>query len=315
MIAVPTVPSNPSNRPKRPIVLAGPTGVGKSDLAVGLAIRLDGEIVGADAFQIYSGLGLLTAQPDAGTRSRIPHHLVGCIPPTESFDVARYLREARDAIGAVQSRGKTPIVAGGTGLYLRALFSGLDESPPPDPVLRKALAEMPLHDLVGRLQSIDPEGAATVDLRNPRRVQRAIEIVEGSGGQSLLALRTGRRKVSGDWGGFVLLRERDDLNRRIEANVQRMFAAGVIDEVARLGEIGPTAGLAIGWREIRRLLAGEMTREDCIGSIVRSTRQYAKRQMTWFRNQLDFPALNLSGEEGLSPAIEAIAGKSRNAEN
>jgi len=270
-------------------IIAGPTAVGKSDLAVAVAERCGGEIVGADAFQIYRGLDLLTAKPSSELRARVPHHLVGEIPLTQSFDVAQYLALAREHITAVRARQQIPIVVGGTGMYLRALMRGLADLPGADATIRAGLETRPLTDLQRQLAELDPEGARHIDLQNPRRVIRALEV----------CLLTGRPFSSfrEQWSaetpprcGVVLTLERELLHARIERRTAAMFDTGVLEEVAQCGKLGPTAGQVLGLREIQAHLHGEISRAQCIAAVSQATRQYAKRQMTWFRRE---PALEM----------------------
>ena len=157
-------------------LILGPTAVGKSDIAAAVAERCGGEIVSADAFQVYAGLDLLTAKPTAEVRARVRHHLVGEIPLTQSWDVAQWLDAARSRIAEIHARGHVAIVAGGTGLYIRALTRGLADLPPASPELRAELEAQPLAELARRLAELDPEGASRIDLKNPRRVVRALEV-------------------------------------------------------------------------------------------------------------------------------------------
>jgi tRNA dimethylallyltransferase len=292
--------------PAETIILAGPTGAGKTALSLLLASRLEGEIVGADAFQLYRGLPILTAQPSTEERAMIPHHLVGCIDPGESYDAARYGREALESIRNVVARGKRPIVVGGTGLYLKALLGGLDELPPRDHNLRSELARLDLPDLVERLRGLDPEGTANVDLANRRRVERALEIVILTG----RPLNRNRGRVTTPPGvhGFLISRDREDLAARIASNVRTMFAKGVESEVAACPAecTGPTASKTLGLDDIRALLAGNVSREECIERITVATRRYAKRQMTWFRGQHDFAAIGLCDSFGPEEAVKKI---------
>jgi tRNA dimethylallyltransferase len=277
--------------------------VGKSSVALELAGRLGAEIVGADAFQIYAGLPILTAQPDEEALRRVPHHLVGCVPLAEAFDVQRYAVAARAAIEDILARGRPVIVAGGTGLYFRALIDGLSPTPAADPVLRAELEEMPLPALIERLRAADAAAPAQVDLRNKRRVTRAIEIVELSG-RPLGEFRAASR---GQAQGLLLVRDREDLRRRIEASVRGMFDRGVEDEVRAASALaGPTASRAIGFVEIQALLAGRLTRAECEERMIVATRQYAKRQLTWFRGQTSFPTLDLTGMQ--TSAVERALG-------
>ena len=286
--------------PAETILIAGPTGVGKTDLSLRLAGELDGEIVGADAFQIYAGLSLLTAKPSEAARALIPHHLIGSVDPSEAYDAGRYLREALPIIRDIAARGKRPIVVGGTGLYFKALLGGLQELPTGDPALRAELQALPLPELIERLEALDPAAVGMVDLVNRRRVERALEILMLTGMPLAVSRRESQGPIPTPRGmgirTLLLTRNREELNARIEAHVQSMFYHGVEDEVAALPDqdVGPTASMTLGLREIRSLLRHEITRNEAIEAICSSTRRYAKRQMTWFGRQHDFPKLNLS---------------------
>lgn len=266
------------------LVIAGPTGAGKSEFACELAVRIGAEIICADAFQVYEGMATLTAQPSPSLCEKIPHHLYGVMSPTESFDAACYARKAREKISEIAKRGQTVLLVGGSGLYLRALFGGLDDAPAPDPELRASLANRSLEELVEQLSNADPEAASQVDLKNPRRVTRALEIVIQTG-KPLAASRKNAEIAAKACRGFLLTREPEELKERIAANVESMFQAGVISEVMALKNAGPTASRAIGFQEILRHSREEISQADMITEITRATRQYAKRQLTWFRNQ------------------------------
>jgi len=285
-----------------PIYLVGPTGAGKSSLACILAQEIGAEIIGADAFQVYAGLRCLTAQPKPDQTAVVRHHLVGGIPHTQAFDVSEYHRLATAAISEVQSRGLVPLVVGGTGLYVKALIGGLSLTPPADLSLRAILAEMNLPSLIERLGRIDPNALEIVDLKNRRRVERAIEICETSG-QPLSNFR-GRELPAAR--GALVNRDRADLHTRIAENVAYMFDAGVVNEVSMARNAGFTASQAIGFREICALLDGGISQAECKEKIMVATRQYARRQLTWFKHQSRFPELNLSTNPPLREIIDLV---------
>ncbi len=291
----------PDENCRAPFFLLGPTAVGKSALAVQFAERIGGEIIGADAFQIYAGLDVLSAKPAAELRLRVPHHLIGEVPLTTRFDVAQWLARAKECITDITARGRVPIVCGGTGLYIRALTHGLAPLPGADAALRASLEKEPLPSLAERLRSLDP--ATTVDLRNPRRVIRALEVCILTG----RPFSTFRSEWTGDAAprGVILSRPRDELHAAISARTEAMFSAGVIGEVASTGEVGPTAAQMLGLAEIREHIAGRLTREQCIAAIALATRQYAKRQLTWFRRERAFPWIDLSSFS--DPLAEALS--------
>jgi len=282
--------------------VTGPTGVGKSAFAVALAESLPAEIVGADAFQIYAGLPILTAQPTPDHLARVPHHLIGILPLDGHCDAAKYLALATEAIASIQDRGRIPILTGGTGLYLKALTHGLATLPPIPPDLRQEIAAMDLPDALARLQESDPAAPAQIDIRNPVRVRRALEIVLTTA-RPLAESRTTWKSAPSDFLGIVLERERDDLRARITAHVAAMFEQGVVEEVRHAENAGPGAARAIGFREIQNLLAGTITETACREQIVTATHRYAKRQVTWCRNQFAFPSLPLTPSTPLEESL------------
>jgi tRNA dimethylallyltransferase len=279
--------------PPNTFIVLGPTAVGKSELAVELAERVHGEIVGADAFQVYSGLDTLSAKPSSALRARVPHHLIGVVPLSASFDVAQYRAMAMECIAEIAGRGKTPIICGGAGMYVRALTHGLAETPPADAELRAKLAEEPLESLVQRLRDLDP--ASTVDEANPRRVIRALEVCILSG-RPFSSFRTEWTTAPGVR-GVILTRSRESLEARITARTAAMFTSGVLEEVEVAAELGPTAEKMLGLREIQGLLKGKFTRQECKERIIIATRRYAKRQMTWFRREQGYVWLDLDVEK------------------
>ena len=280
--------------------VVGPTAVGKTALAIELAEESDAEIVNADAFQVYRGLDVLTAKPEGEAQRHVRHHLLGQIPLSETMSAAIFRELACGALADIHLRKKNAIVVGGSGLYLKGITHGFDQVPPPDPKVREELSALPLKELAEQLRKLSPELAARTDLRNPRRVVRAIEIASANTvvpRASILAavvVRGPRSATAATALGVLLLRDRADLYQRINDRVNVMFRAGVEKEVRVLPEVGPTADSALGLEEIRALIAGQISREECIAKIQQATRRYAKRQLTWFRHQTSFPQLNLT---------------------
>jgi tRNA dimethylallyltransferase len=275
--------------------IVGPTAVGKTLLAIELAQQFDAEIVNADAFQIYRGLDILTAKPDSKARGRIWHHLLDQVSLAETMSAIRFGELASAALADIRSRGKNAIIAGGSGLYLKAITHGFDEVPPPDPRLRGELSALPLEELGLHLRDLNPQLAARTDLKNPRRVIRAIEIASYREENTVAGVvDAGPASTTPATVGVLVLRDRDDLYRRINERVNTMFREGVEEEVRALQDIGPTAANALGLKEIRALLGGQISRSECIVKIQQATRRYAKRQLTWFRHQTTFPQLNLT---------------------
>src|SRR5881409_1766288 len=293
--------------------IVGPTATGKSELAADVACEIGAEIVSADAFQIYRGLDLLTAKPDTSTLAKAPHHLIGATPLHEEMNAEKYRRAALRVIDEIHSRDKLAIVVGGSGLYIKTLTHGLRPLPESDPKLREKLNAMSLDELRSRLIELDSEAAGKIDMKNRRRVVRALEIclltgkpasaqrdqwpVAASLGEArrtrVMASPRGASHSEAATGVFVF-RDREELYARINQRVEAMFENGVIEEVRAAGLMGTTASQMIGLREIRELLDGKMSLMQCIAQIQQATRRYAKRQLTWFRRQTSFLPLNLS---------------------
>ena len=287
-----------------PFYIVGPTAVGKSEVAAEIAVAIGGEVIGADAFQVYRGLDVLTAKPDSAALKRVPHHLIGEIPLTQSFDVAQYREIASARIAAIANRGRVPVIVGGTGLYVRALTHGLAALPPADEALRAQLGEQPLAALQQQLRELDPAGAVHIDLHNPRRVIRALEVCLLTG-RPFSSFRL-QSKPAHPVRGVLLQRDRNALRERVTRRTEQMFAAGVVEEVRSVTEISPTAEQAIGFLEIRTLLSGKMDEAECRHRITLQTQQYAKRQMTWFRRSSAWQIVNLREETQPAEAVRDL---------
>jgi len=266
------------------IYITGATGTGKSDVAIELARLIGGEIVNGDAYQVYHGFNIVAAIPDEAERAEVPHHLYACLDPSESSDAVRYVTMAEPVIAEICARGKHPIVVGGSGLYIKALTHGLAPTPKGDPALREALDPLELDQLCAWLERIDPEGAAITNLKNRRYVSRNLEIALLAG-ERASDLKKQWQRDTPDLPGFHLTRDRELLKQRIDARTHAMFAAGLVDEIRALGDLSDTAGRAIGIREVRALIDGELSESEAIAAIQQSTRRYAKRQGTWFRRE------------------------------
>jgi tRNA dimethylallyltransferase len=307
---------------RRTFFIVGPTATGKSQLAAVVAHEIGAEIVSADAFQIYQALDLLTAKTDVSTLAKAPHHLIGTIPLRDEMNAEKYRRAATRAIAEINSRGKLAIVVGGSGLYIKALTHGLAPLPKSDPELREKLNAMSLDDLRSQLAELDPGTARKIDLKNRRRVTRALEIclltgkpasaqraqwsdaanARSGGLQSAAAAIWRSPLLEGTQTGLsappatgvFIFRDRNELYERINQRVEMMFESGVIEEVRAAGKTSATASQMIGFREIREFLAGKKSLPQCIAEIQQATRRYAKRQLTWFRRQTNFAPLNLS---------------------
>jgi len=274
--------------PEQLFFVCGPTAAGKSTHALELARGLDGEIVNADAFQLYRGVEVLTAAPPTEDLEKVPHHLYGVLSPDEPVDAMAYLRRVVPVIGEVLARGKTPVITGGSGLYLKFLSHGPSPLPPGDPGLRAELDSMSSEELVAKLRELDPVEAARTDLHNRRYVSRALEVCLLSG-VPCSTLRDAWEQASAARAsklrGTLILRPREELHARIARRTRTMLESGAIPEVASLKDPAPGLEKAIGLREIRRYLSGEIDLPACEELINAATRQYAKRQETWFRRE------------------------------
>jgi tRNA dimethylallyltransferase len=286
-------PSNaaPDARP-RLIVICGPTAVGKTGVGVAAAGALNGEIISADSMQVYRGMDIGTAKPTVAERAAVPHHLIDVVDPDEPFDAARFTRLARPRVLALHAAGKVPVVVGGTGLYIKALLRGLFRVGPVDPEVRRRLAAEAeaagVPALHARLQAVDPDSAARLHPNDRVRILRALEVFE-SVGRPLTALQEAHRFADTPFCALKigLTLERTALYERIDRRVDEMAAAGLEDEVRGLMEGGYGPGLksmqSIGYSHMSAYIAGTVDRAECLRTLKRDTRRFAKRQMTWFR--------------------------------
>jgi tRNA dimethylallyltransferase len=264
--------------------------------------------------QVYRGLDIGTAKPSSAERARVPHHLVDVVELTEPFDAAKFVTLAAEAVRHIQARGRRPIFCGGTGLYFKAYLDGLGEAPPASPALRAELEATPLPDLLRELFECDPVTFAKIDRHNPRRVIRALEVIRLTG-RPFSAQRadwrfnTSSRPTHHAPRLIALSRRDDDLRARIDARVDQMFARGLVAETEPLLRRGleqnRTAVQAIGYRQVVEHLCGERPLDDTIALVKTRTRQFAKRQMTWFRRQLPVTWIDVQVGE----ATETVAGR------
>lgn len=276
---------------ERPVVfLVGPTAVGKTALALALALELDAEIISADSRLFYRGMNIGTAKPAVEEMRRVPHHLVDVADPWENWSLALFQREAKDIIERLHEHGKLPLVVGGTGQYVRALTEGWQvPAQQPQPVLRKTLehwaVEVGAQGLHDRLAVLDPDAAQNIDARNQRRTLRALEVILMSG-QRFSRQRT-RQPLGYHLKMIGLRRGRVDLYARVDARIEAMLADGLVQEVRGLLESGCGPDLpsmsAIGYGEICRYLQGELSLEEALILIKRRTRQFVRRQANWFK--------------------------------
>ncbi len=267
--------------------------------------------------QVYRGLDVGTAKPTLTERAGVPHHLIDVVECHESFDAARFLSLAREAIAEIQGRRRLPIICGGTGLYFKILLEGVGSAPPADPALRAELERLPLPVLLAELEEKDPVTWARIDRSNPRRVVRALEIFRLTGrpvSESRApwadpARRSADRKV------FGLLREPADLRTRIDTRVEQMFQHGLVAETQQLRAHGladdSVAAQALGYRQVLAHLRGEGSTSETIELVKVKTRQFAKRQMTWFRRQLPMEWIEVGRDDSAETVARAIITRRR----
>ena len=295
------------------IYITGATASGKSALAMRLANTLGGEIISVDSMQVYCGLNIGTAKPSAQEQNEIQHHLIDVAQLSEAFDAAQFVSLAQQALKLIWKRGRVPIFCGGTGLYFRALIEGLGESPPGDESLRDELAQMPIESLVTELSIKDPEAAKQVDLKNSRRLLRAIEVIRLTG-RPYSEQRIGWNNVDkAPQNLFCISREVDVLNQRIHKRVDEMFNQGLVEETQTLIKKGlrnnRNACQALGYRQVLDLLDGKLDLENVVHQVKAKTRQFAKRQRSWFRNQMKCKFLEWPDEENLNSFSEQLLAK------
>jgi tRNA dimethylallyltransferase len=283
------------------IAVVGPTGSGKSDLAIELAVAFGGEIVNCDSVQLYRSMNIGTAKVPVEERRGIAHHLIDILDPDVIFTAGDYIRLARPVLAGIRSRGRVPIVTGGTGFYFRALIQGLFEGPTRDENLRNRLARRSPERLHKLLQRFDPAAAAQIHRNDTKKIVRALEVCLLTR-RPLSAQQPDRQGLE----GFRVLTigldpHRDTLAERINARCVRMFDQGLVDEVAGILAKGFAPGSkaleAIGYREALLLIRGDIDRPHAIERTQASTRQYAKRQRTWFRREANVQWIRSFGNE------------------
>jgi len=268
-----------------PIYICGPTASGKSSLAIELARINDGEIVNADAYQLYQGLEIISAAPNKAELEQAPHHLYGVLQPNQLCDAMQFREMALEKIKEIQSRGKLAIITGGSGLYLKFLSHGPSPVPSSDESLRNELENESDEALIERLTQLDPEGAEATNLKNRRYVIRALEICILSGSKMSEVKndwKNKNKKVEAGLRGAYLQWDRDQLRERINHRVGQMLKDGAVEEVAALKTPSTTCKKAIGIPQLYSYLEGDINIEECRERIAAATRQYAKRQRTWF---------------------------------
>ena len=304
---------NPVNPVSTPIFIAGPTAVGKSEIALLLAEQLGGEIISADSMQVYRGLDIGTAKPSPAERARVPHHLTDICDLTENFDAAQFIRRAQKAVTEIQSRGQVPIFCGGTGLYFKVYLSGLGEAPATNPELRAELEAASFEALLHELRERDPVAYEKIDKQNPRRVIRAVEVIRLTGKKFSEQRAEWKTEVQSPKpkASFCFTRPGPDLHARINARVDAMFARGLVEETRALLQHGlaenKTAMQAIGYRQVVEYLRDERSLTETIELVKSRTRQFAKRQLTWFRRHGNMEWIELRPDEAVETVLPKIA--------
>lgn len=300
-------PPNPGPIRRSPVI-AGPTAGGKSALAVAVAQELArrglpaGEVVTADAFQIYRGMDIGTAKPTAAERAGVPHHLIDIVDPANPFTVHQWLEACERAIADIRARGAVPIVAGGTHLYLKSLLDGMFEGPAADPRLRAEFEALPAGELRTRLERVDPRAAGRIHPNDLRRTIRALEVHALTGrpisehqAQWDRAARSDLVLVGLNWSS-------EALNRRVNARVRMMMEQGLLDEVRRLASVlGPQAREGLGYKQLLPVAAGRADLSDAVERIKIETRRFAKSQRTWLRRLATTPGSVWLTAEGEQP--------------
>ncbi len=293
------------------VSVVGPTASGKTSLGLALADRLGGEIVSADSVQVYRLLDVGSAKPTPMELAAAPHHLIDVVDPDEPYTAADFARDAAAAIHDIASRGRVPLVVGGTTLYVRALLHGLCPAPPGDEAIRRQLAERARDEgwpaLHAELRQLDPDAAARIHPNDRIRIERALEVVLSTGAP-ITRIQEDHAFGGGEFDSLQIgLRlAREVLYERIDRRVLQMFDSGWIEEVESLLERGYDADLkplqAIGYRDVVRLVRGELDREEAVRRIQRDTRRFAKRQLTWLRKEPD--VIWHDPRQGLDEALE-----------
>jgi tRNA dimethylallyltransferase len=298
------------------IFIVGPTAVGKSETGLSVAQRHNAEIVCCDALQVYREIAIANDKPIRQTRALVPHHLIDIVSVTEDFNVARYRELAVPAIQDIQTRGKTPLIIGGSGMYMSVLLDGIFEGVAVEEDIREELTQelsakgpAVLHE---RLKVLDPQAAAKIHPNDPQRIIRALQVTISTG-QPLSQLQ---QKREGLWGKtpikiFALNRPREELYQRVEARVENMFTKGLVEEIKRVSELplSSTARKLIGIPEITGYLNGEYDLERAKYLMKLNTRHYVKRQLTWFRRDKRLTWIDIASNQSAVQVADIISGQ------
>ena len=288
------------------IIITGPTGTGKSEVAVELAEEFNGEIISADSMQVYKYMDIGTAKASKVLQDKVKHHLIDIKDPKVDYNAALFVSDAEKAIEDIKSRGKNILVVGGTGLYIKALVEGLSDAPESDESVRERLLEDEKSHgkgyLYGRLKEVDPRSAETIHENNTHRVIRALEVFELTGkpfseyaSEQKVESKFETLKIASD---IAMEDDREKLYSRINLRVKKMMDSGLVEEVQSLIDRGYSSDLksmsSLGYKEVICFLEGDLSLEDCVELIQKNTRHYAKRQLTWFKADSDVQWLDFS---------------------
>ncbi len=296
------------------IVLTGPTAVGKTAIALALAEKFPAEIISADSRQVYRYMDLGTAKPSHAERATVPHHFIDICNPDEVYSAGQFGREARTCVLEILDRGKLPLIAGGSGLYLRALLQGFSEPLPSNRKLQEELKRRAQHEgsaaLHAELQRVDPDSAKQLHPNDSHRIVRALEIFYTKNLSQHKLWETPGEPAPFGYKTFVLNLDRKILYARINRRVEQMAAAGLVDECHRLLERGYAPDLnalqTVGYQEVFQFLRGEISQDEMIELIQRHSRQYAKRQLTWFRKMAECHWLDLAEADTASAIADRM---------
>ena len=301
------------------IFIVGPTAVGKTEVAVRLAGKINAEIISCDSMQVYKGMDIITSKPTPILRKKTPHHLINIVSPTREYNVSRYRQEALEKIRGVLKKGKIPLFVGGTGLYMSILVDGIFKAGPQSKSIRKRLYKeakrLGSEYLYRRLQQVDPAAAAKIHPNDTKRIIRALEVFQICG-KPISQLQKERKGLFDEYEVrfFCLNMERDKLYGRIEKRIDKMFNHGLLAEVKKLLKLrlSKTASCAIGIRELKEYLEGLYDLEEAKRLMKKNTRNYAKRQLTWFRKDKRIEWLEIGDKETPMQVAERIVEKLKN---
>ncbi|MBU4346566.1 MAG: tRNA (adenosine(37)-N6)-dimethylallyltransferase MiaA [Candidatus Omnitrophica bacterium] len=302
-----------ADRKSKVIFIVGPTAVGKTEVAINLAKKINAEIISCDSMQVYKGMDILTSKPSPALRKKVAHYLINRVPLGAEYNVARYRQEAAQKIKEIISKGKIPLIVGGTGLYMSILIDGIFKIPSQNKKFRSLLYRQAENlgsaYLYRRLKGLDPEAAARIHPHDRKRIIRALEVFEATG-QPISKLQKQRKGLTDKYNIkiFCLNIERQKLYKRIGERIERMFRRGLVGEVKSLLKLrlSQTASCAIGIKELKGYLDGLYGLEEAKRLMFRNTRHYVKRQLSWFRKDKRIKWINVNAQQGPKEIADKI---------